>query len=138
MMSTDGECERACARLAVGCYSLMDLGRYKECADLFAQDGSWVRGGKMVTGPTEILQSLSRRPAAQITRHVVTNVCVVRKSGTTADASAIYMAFRGAVGSDGDAPRAVVDCVGDLDFRFVHTDGSWLIAHLRPSPVFHG
>ena len=88
--TVENDAERACQRLAVASYSLMDQGRYEETAALFTEDAVWVRGGKPVAGKAAILASLNQRPATDISRHIVTNVLVELQSdneGTARPAS---------------------------------------------------
>lgn len=127
----DMECRLACERLVVGSYSLMDLGDYEECAALFAEDATWVRGGKPVTGRDAILAALNKRPEGAVTRHIVSNIFISQLAGEEASATAVFVPLRGPT----DSPPAF-DMVGDLSYRFSRKSGEWLITHLQPKPVF--
>ena len=74
--TVDIDAERACERLALAVYSLMDQGRYEETAALFTDDAVWVRGDKPVAGRDAILAALHQRSASEASRHLVTNVVV--------------------------------------------------------------
>ena len=65
-----------CTGVLLRFYRCLDESRYDELADLFAPDGVWHRFGKRRTGREDILRALHERPAAQTTRHIVTNVLV--------------------------------------------------------------
>ena len=56
------DAERACEKLAVAAYSLMDQGRYEETSALFTEDAVWVRGGRPVADRGAILAALHQRP----------------------------------------------------------------------------
>lgn len=136
MRDIDLECLLACERLAIASYSLMDHGRYEEAAALFTVDGVWVRGGVPCEGREAILASLNLRPASDISRHVVTNVVVTRLSPAEAEATALFVPLRGRADGRGIVPLVAPGIVGDLAFRFRREEGEWLIAELRPRPLF--
>jgi hypothetical protein len=135
---TDEHCILSCERLVVASYSLMDLGRYEACADLFAPTATWVRGGKPVTGKEAILASLCERPSDHATRHLVTNVMVSQTGQDAAEATAVFVPLRGKLEADGLAGAPRFEMVGDLTYRFERIDGCWLISHLQPKPIFRG
>jgi hypothetical protein len=135
MDTAHSDARYACERLATAVYSLMDQGHYAECAALFAGDGVWVRGEE-VKGPAAIVEALNRRPADQITRHLITNVLVRVTSDTEATATAIFFPFRGARRADGTAPSPAAVSAGDLTFKFKRSETGWKIAYLNPQFVF--
>ena len=53
-----------------------------------------------------------------------------------AEGAAYFMPLRGAKKDGGPAAMPVFDQLGDLAFRFRRDGNRWLIAFLRPSPVF--
>jgi hypothetical protein len=114
----------------------MDLGRYDESAALFAEDGTWVRGGNPTVGRAAIRAALDKRPADQISRHVVSNVTITVTDDDTAEGAAYFMPLRGAKKDGGAAAMPAFDQLGDLSFRFRRVGNRWLIALLKPSPVF--
>ncbi len=135
MKDATSDARHACEWLAAAVYSLMDQGLYEECAALFADDGIWVRGEE-VKGPAAIVEALSRRPAEQITRHLVTNVLVRVTSDTEATGTAVFFPFRGPRRADGTAPSPAAVSCGDLIFKFKRGPGGWKIAFLNPQFVF--
>ncbi len=135
MTDTDAA-ERACARLATACYTLMDLGKYDETAALFTDDATWVRGGKPTVGRAAIRAALDKRPADQVSRHVVTNVVVNVLDADEAVGTAYFMPLRGALGGDGTAPMPAIQSLGDLAFQFRREAGGWRIAFLKPGTIF--
>ena len=135
-MGNREEAERACARLASAVYTLMDLGRYDETAALFAEDGTWVRGGNPTVGRAAIRAALDKRPPDQISRHIVSNVTITVTDDNSAEGAAYFMPLRGAKKDGGAAAMPVFDQVGDLVFKFRRDGNGWLISFLKPSPVF--
>lgn len=132
----DEQAERACERLAIASYSLMDQGRYEETAALFTEDAIWVRGGKPVEGRAGILASLNQRPPTDISRHLVTNVLVSLTSADEATATACFVPLRGVKREDGTVAMPPITNVGDLSFRFRRETDGWRIAHLKPTMIF--
>jgi uncharacterized protein (TIGR02246 family) len=128
--------ERACEKLAIASYSLMDQGRYEETAALFTEDAVWVRGGKPVAGRQAILDALRQRPETDLSRHLVTNVLVQVASERDATATACFVPLRGAKREDGTVATPPITNVGDLSFRFRRETDGWRIAHLQPTMVF--
>jgi uncharacterized protein (TIGR02246 family) len=121
------DAERACEKLAVAAYSLMDRGQYEATTALFTDDAVWVRGGKPVAGRDAILASLNQRPETDVSRHLVTNVMVSVSSDDEATGTATFIPLRGT--------RRITN-VGDLAFRFRREADGWRIAHLQPTMIF--
>lgn len=125
-----------CAWLAVAAYSLMDQGQYEETANLFTADAVWVRGGVPVTGRDAILAALNKRPASDLSRHLVSNVLVQDVTPSTARATAVFVPLRGPVRDDGTVAMQPVSSLGDLEFEFRREGDGWRISRLVPRPVF--
>lgn len=130
------DAERACEKLAVAAYSLMDQGLYEQTAALFAEDAVWVRGGRPVTGRSAILDALHQRPETDVSRHLVTNVMVSVSSEHEASATACFLPLRGPKREDGTVATPPITNVGDLHFRFRREPDGWRIAHLQPTMIF--
>lgn len=126
----------ACERLALASYSLMDQGRYDATAALFAEDAVWVRGGVPVEGRAAIRAALDKRPAGDVSRHLVTNVVVEVTGPDAATATACFIPLRGKRRDDGTVAMPAITQVGDLTFQFRRTDAGWRIAHLQPRMMF--
>jgi hypothetical protein len=125
-----------CAWLAIAAYSLMDLGKYEETASLFTSDAVWVRGGVPVTGRDAILAALHKRPATDLSRHLVTNVLVQDVTAQSARATAVFVPLRGPLRPDGTVEMTGLSSVGDLEFEFRREAQGWRISRLTPRPVF--
>lgn len=136
-LAQTGSVNEACSQLIVAAYALMDHGRYDECAALFAEDATWVRGGKPVEGRAAILEALNARTPGSISRHMVASVMVFEgESPDTASASASFVPVRGVSDGDGPAPIAAPVMAGDLTARFARVDGRWMITFLAAKVIF--
>lgn len=62
-----------CQRLILEFYGLLDDKRYDALADLFAEDGVWVRLGHELVGPAGIKHAMAERDS-WLTMHVVSNL----------------------------------------------------------------
>ncbi len=67
------EIEWDCQKLILEFYGLLDEKRYDDLADLFAEDGVWVRLGHELVGPTGIKRAMAEREA-WLTMHLVSNL----------------------------------------------------------------
>jgi hypothetical protein len=132
----DLDAERACEKLAVAVYSLMDQGRYEESSALFTEDAVWVRGGKPVSGKAAILKALQQRPETDVSRHLVTNVMIVMSSEREATGTACFVPLRGARRDNGTVATPPITNIGDLGFTFRREADGWRIAHLQPRMIF--
>ena len=135
-VSASRDDEASCARLAVASYSLMDQGDYDATAALFTEDAVWVRGGVPVAGRAAIRAALDKRPTADLSRHLVTNVLVNIVSADEATATACFVPLRGKRREDGTVAMPEITQVGDLAFHFRRTPAGWRIAHLQPRMIF--
>ena len=132
----DLDADRACERLVIASYSLMDQGLYDETAALFTDDATWVRGGKPVTGRDAILAALHQRPAGDLSRHLITNVLVTVASDREATATACFVPQRGPKRDHGTVATPPITNVGDLAYRFRRDADGWRISHLQPTMIF--
>ena len=132
----DTDAEKACERLAVACYSLMDQGRYEETAALFTEDAVWVRGGKPGGGRTAILAALQQRATTEASRHLVTNVMVEVGQGSEGTGTACFVPMRGTIREDGTVATPPITNIGDLAFKFRREPEGWRIAYLKPTMIF--
>jgi hypothetical protein len=104
-------------------------------ADFFTRDGVYHPANQdAVCGADAIKQYFKRRDAG-LTRHVVTNVVVLRQSDDDAEIASIMTVYIGR--GDGPHPAkaaAVLDCRDLLE----RIGGRWLIKHRGMRVVFRG
>lgn len=72
-VQTRREIEWHCQKLILQFYGFLDEKRYDDLADLFADDGVWVRLGKELVGPAGIKNEMAERES-WLTMHLVSNL----------------------------------------------------------------
>jgi hypothetical protein len=126
----DREVERAiewdCTQLLIKFYMSLDEKRYDDLANLFAEDGSWVRLGRELVGPKAIVTEMAERED-WLTAHLINNIQIEIVDADNVDTSQYITLYRqeGWEGEDGPAP--VVLPLGILRHRdkLVRVDGTW-------------
>lgn len=80
--------------------------------DCFAETGTWMRQGTLLTGPSEVRAALAKREAGRSTIHVITNIQVLRLADGGLSARYYLTAY---VGTEGKASAfaAILDCRDD-------------------------
>jgi len=73
---SETDIRQACTDVASRFFRCLDRRQYDELADLFAPDGAWIRQGAELRGRDAIVTALAQRPAALVTRHLLSNVWV--------------------------------------------------------------
>ena len=76
----------ACQTLAVRFWNSIDERDYDGMVALFAPGGVWVRRGKELKAPSDILAAMAERSPTLVIRHVVTNVDVRVTAADAAEA----------------------------------------------------
>jgi hypothetical protein len=115
-----------CTQLLVRFYGLLDEKRYEELADLFADDGVWVRLGRELVGGPAILAAMSERDD-WLTAHLVSNIRIDIIDADTAETTQYVTLYRHEGWSEADGPVAVVPPLGILRHRdrLGRVDGLW-------------
>jgi hypothetical protein len=114
----------------------LDERRYDDMIAMFTPDGRWFRQGQWLADPQAIRRALDARPAAQRTRHVMTNAFIASRDELGVRVEAYMTAYRHDGPVDG-VPRLP----GPFRFNLVTTvfrkvDGDWQIAEQRMVPEF--
>jgi ketosteroid isomerase-like protein len=89
-MTTEAEqlrIERDAANLVHRFFRHLDDCAYDKLAALMARDGVWHRQGKALAGPAMVQEAMKGRPAALMTRHLVSNLLVDAVDADHAEAS---------------------------------------------------
>jgi hypothetical protein len=115
-----------CAQLLIRFYNLLDAKRYEDMANLFADDGVWVRLGKELVGPVGILNEMKERDD-WLTAHVVSNIDVKIIDADRADTSQYVTLYRHENWKPSGGPAPVIPPMGILHHRdqLVRVDGVW-------------
>jgi hypothetical protein len=120
------EIEWDCQKLLLQFYGYLDEKRYDDLADLFADDGVWVRLGQELVGPTGIKKAMTERES-WLTMHLVTNVRIDVIDEDHAE-TVQYITLYRQEGVDPEAgPPPVVMPLGLLRHtdKLVRMDGVW-------------
>jgi len=108
-------------------------------AALFAEDGTWVRGGKPYQGRAGVIESYRRIPATQLTRHLSANCVVTVHDADHASAITYYVAYHhdpGVAEPTFPLPLDPPFSLGEWHDRFVRTPDGWRIAHRETRRLF--
>jgi len=79
----------------------------------FANEGTWHRQGRLLTGPPEVVAALGQRDPSRNTIHVISNMHVT----SAADGALVCTYYLTAhIGSGGEAmaPAAILDCRDEM------------------------
>lgn len=85
--------EHACTALSHAFAHHLDQRDYAGVAAQFADNGVWIRHGKRLEGPGQILEAMNQRPANQFTRHLTTNVHFIAVGPERARASVYNISY---------------------------------------------
>jgi uncharacterized protein (TIGR02246 family) len=108
-------------------------------AELFAEDGAWIRGGKAYAGRAGIIESFGRVSATQLTRHMSANCVVTVHDPDHAAAITYYVAYHhdpGVAEPTFPLPFDPPFSLGEWHDRFVRTAEGWRISHRETRRLF--
>jgi ketosteroid isomerase-like protein len=122
----------SCERLLIRLFHCLDARDYEGVAACFAEDSLWLRQGKELRGPSQVLQALQLRTATVHVHHLLTNIDVRLVEPNHARSIAYMMAFRSDTGKPPQlpikmaGPELVAVCTGELR----RGPGGWRVTHL--------
>jgi uncharacterized protein (TIGR02246 family) len=131
--------EQDCRDLVAAVTQLGDRRDSAGAAALFAEDGTWIRGGRPYQGRTGIAESYERIPATQFTRHLSANCVIDVRDADHADAVTYYIAYHHDPGVPSPTFPLPLDppfSLGEWHDRFVRTPEGWRIAHRETLRLF--
>ena len=108
-------------------------------AELFSEDGIWVRGGTVHQGRAGVIESYDRIPATQFTRHMSANSVVTVLDRDHAEAVTYYLAYHHDPGLENPTFPLPLDApfsLGEWHDRFVRTPDGWRISHRETRRLF--
>lgn len=88
------EIEQECRNLVIAITQHGDHKEVEECVALFAEDGTWLRGGEPYKGHAEIRSSYSRGSTTPVARHYNGGTLVNVIDDGHAEAITYYLMFR--------------------------------------------
>lgn len=130
--------EHDCMKLMVGYCVHADHGDADKFAELFSEDGAWVKGsGDEIRGRDALRAYINGRSPRVYTRHVITNMLVDVVDTTTATGVAYAVVFRDRdYGGSGAAPMRPPEAVVEYRDEFQRTGEGWKIQRRRSIPAF--
>jgi ketosteroid isomerase-like protein len=136
--STLSAIERACARLVHDYARAADFGDSAAAAALFAEDGVLeMPGGRRFAGRDAIRKRLEEQPAAQVSRHVISNLIVDAVDESRARGFCYLTLYRGTrSAAGGPLPSAAPFVIGHYEDEFVRDGGDWRFAARRLTFTF--
>jgi uncharacterized protein (TIGR02246 family) len=119
-----------------GFFRAWDARDVETVAPLMAPDGTWLRGGKIKTGPDGVREAMAERKQGTTTAHIVDNVYVERADGRLA-AACYVTTYNEASPEDGGVPP-MAEPRSIVAYRFLlAAAGAGLIIHeISNKPVF--
>ncbi len=94
MAPAEGHDEQLIAGLSVALAQHGDADRRQQAVALFAQDATWLRAGRLRTGPAEIAESYAELHDGAVVRHHLGGTTVQLLGSDRASALTYYLAFR--------------------------------------------
>lgn len=132
----------ACRNLVLEAAAAVDARAPDALAALFTEDAVLLRpGGEPLRGRAEIRDAYAQRPAARITRHVVSNQRVtLAPDGATARVQSLVLLWSGDEADTAAAqgrPAKGPQVLGEFDDQVQLSAGRWYIAQRRASFLLH-
>lgn len=119
----------ACEAVVLAFFHALDTRRHAVAAALMAPDGTWLRQGRLLTGPRDVLAALEARPPQRTTCHVITNLRLLEHRADQATVGYFLTAYDSDPQTQGGAPRLVA--IRDCQDRLVASGQQWLLAEKR-------
>ena len=129
----------ACHQSVLQFYYGLDRGDYPIAMEQVAPDCLWERGGVLLRGRQQIEESLRKRSATQVARHVVSNFMLLgqdAESATTVFCLAVHLHDSGSPTSlpvPGSTPFLLADVTCELASG---PDGAWRMRQLQIQRTF--
>jgi hypothetical protein len=131
--------EQRCRDLVLAVTQYGDHGETVKAVELFAEEGTWIRGGRPFTGREELLASYDVQPRSQVTRHVNGGTVITVQDENNAEGVTYYLAYRyNADNEEAQLPLPLESpfSMGEWHDRFVHTAQGWRFASRATKRVF--
>lgn len=130
------EIKAACEAAVLTFFHALDTRRHDAAAALMAEDGVWMRQGRRLCGPAQVLDALNARAPERSTCHVITNLRLVSTDGERATVGYFLTAYDSVPQEQGGAPRLV--SIRECQDVLIATQDGWRLAdkssrrHLPP------
>jgi hypothetical protein len=130
--------EQQCRDLIIAATQYGDHGEAEAAVALFAQDGTWLRGGRSYAGHEQILESYRRAPLTQVIRHMNGGTRVAVLDDDHAESVTYYLAFSDDPGTADAQPPLKLSpfSMGEWHDTFVRTADGWRFASRATKRIF--
>ncbi|WP_183012453.1 nuclear transport factor 2 family protein [Achromobacter sp. UMC46] len=119
----------ACEAVILDFFHALDTRRHEAASALMAADGVWLRQGKRLCGPQEVLAALNVRPPERVTCHIITNLRLTGVEGPRASVAYFLTAYESVPQEQGGAPRLV--SIRECQDELVEAGSGWRLADKR-------
>ncbi|MFO1219845.1 MAG: nuclear transport factor 2 family protein [Burkholderiaceae bacterium] len=138
MADTEADVERLCTQLAFRYARATDLGDAAAAGTCFTEDGQLhMPGGRSFQGRSAIAQRIAEQPPDQVSRHVLTNICIEVPSPGRATGTLTLTMYRAKrTQPSGPLPLEGPALVGEYQDEYRLTPQGWRIASRRLTTIF--
>ncbi len=128
--------EWRCVQTLQEFYLYLDEKRYHELAQLFAEDGVWVRMKKELVGPAAILEAMTERESWK-TAHVVSNIMIDVVDDCNVETSQYVTLYRheGQRGEKGPVPMTPPRAILHHRDKMVRIGAAWKFQRKTSQPI---
>jgi uncharacterized protein (TIGR02246 family) len=119
-----------------GFFKAWDARDVETVAQLMADDGTWLRGGKVKTGPDGVREAMAERKQGTTTAHIVDNVYVEQVVGQLAAACYVTTYNESSPEDGGVAPMAEPRSIVAYRFVLEKRGEGLIILEISNRPVF--
>ena len=130
--------ELACERLLVRLFHCLDARDYEGVAACFAEDSLWLRQGKELRGPAQVLKALQQRTPTIHVHHLLSNIDIRLPEADRAQSIAYMTVYRSDTGKppvfpiEVPGPELVAVCTGELR----RAANQWRVTRLATSITY--
>ena len=131
--------EQECRDLVTMLTQYGDHREAEKAVALFAEDGTWIRGGKPFKGRAALLDSYSRGSATQVTRHVGANTMITVTDENNAEGVTYYIAYHHDPKTASPTLPLPLDppfSMGEWHDKFVRTPEGWRFSFRETKRLF--
>ncbi|WP_255368674.1 nuclear transport factor 2 family protein [Polaromonas sp. OV174] len=123
--------EHPAVSLVIAFFSALDRRDHAFAAGLLAPQGTWLRQGKILTGPAEAHAALDARPVNRATCHLVTNVRLESKDEAHVAVTYYLTAFEAITDNAGTSAEPRLAAILECQDQLVYAGDIWHIVDKR-------
>ena len=123
--------EHPAVGLVIAFFAALDRREHAVAAGLLAPQGTWLRQGKILTGPAEVRAALDARPVNRATCHIVTNVRLDPKDEAHVAVTYYLTAFEAVADNAGTPAEPRLAAILECQDQIVRAGNTWHIIDKR-------